>query len=82
MHFTQFTRDELLTVNCPFIRVKQADGQFRGQETASRGNPEMIRELILTGLLVLLWHQMDVQAHTLSRHSSASNMAKLKVILL
>ncbi|XP_077080715.1 natriuretic peptides A [Siphateles boraxobius] len=41
----------------------------------------MIRELILTGLLVLLWHQMDVQAHTLSRHSSASNMAKLKSLL-
>ncbi|XP_050972791.1 natriuretic peptides A [Labeo rohita] len=41
----------------------------------------MIRGLILTGLLVLLWHQMDVQAHTLSRHSPASNMAKLKSLL-
>ncbi|XP_016150431.1 natriuretic peptides A-like [Sinocyclocheilus grahami] len=41
----------------------------------------MIRGLILTGLLVLLWQQMDVQAHTLSRHSPASNMAKLKSLL-
>ncbi|XP_067268602.1 natriuretic peptides A [Pseudorasbora parva] len=41
----------------------------------------MIRGLILTGLLVLLWHQMDVKAHTLSRHSSGSNMAKLKSLL-
>ncbi|XP_016345017.1 natriuretic peptides A-like [Sinocyclocheilus anshuiensis] len=41
----------------------------------------MIRGLILTGLLVLLWHQMEVQAHTLSRHSPASNMAKLKSLL-
>lgn len=30
-------KDEFLTVNCLYIRVKQADGQFRGQETASRG---------------------------------------------
>ncbi|XP_048066294.1 natriuretic peptides A [Megalobrama amblycephala] len=41
----------------------------------------MIRGLILTGLLVLVWHQMDVQAHTLSRHSSSTNMAKLKSLL-
>ncbi|XP_051526154.1 natriuretic peptides A [Myxocyprinus asiaticus] len=39
----------------------------------------MIRGLILTGLLVL--QQMDVQAHVLSRHSSASNIAKLKSLL-
>ncbi|XP_018963744.2 natriuretic peptides A-like [Cyprinus carpio] len=41
----------------------------------------MIRGLILTGLLVLLCHQMDVQAHMLSRHSPVSNMAKLKSLL-
>ncbi|XP_043102200.1 natriuretic peptides A [Puntigrus tetrazona] len=41
----------------------------------------MIRGLILTGLLVLLWHQTDVQAHVLSRHSPVSNMAKLKSLL-
>ncbi|XP_052459542.1 natriuretic peptides A-like [Carassius gibelio] len=41
----------------------------------------MIRGLILTGLLLLLWSQMDVQAHMLSRHSPVSNMAKLKGLL-
>ncbi|XP_059358688.1 natriuretic peptides A-like [Carassius carassius] len=41
----------------------------------------MIRGLILTGLLVLLWHQMDVHAHMLSRHSPVTNMAKLKSLL-
>ncbi|XP_051950880.1 natriuretic peptides A-like [Xyrauchen texanus] len=41
----------------------------------------MIRGLILTGLLVLLWQQMDVQAHVLSRHGSSSNIAKLKSLL-
>uniref|UniRef100_A0A8C1UJQ0 Natriuretic peptide A n=1 Tax=Cyprinus carpio TaxID=7962 RepID=A0A8C1UJQ0_CYPCA len=41
----------------------------------------MIRGLILTGLLVLLWNQMDVQAHMLSRHSPVINMAKLKSLL-
>ncbi|XP_051964433.1 natriuretic peptides A-like [Xyrauchen texanus] len=39
----------------------------------------MIRGLILTGLLVL--QQMDVQAHVLSRHGSASNITKLKSLL-
>lgn len=81
MHFTQFPEDELLTVNCPYIRAKQADGQFRDKASSQR-KPEMIRGLILTGLLVLLWHQMDVEAHMLSRHTPASNMAKLKVFLL
>ncbi|XP_056320451.1 natriuretic peptides A [Danio aesculapii] len=41
----------------------------------------MARGLILTGLLLLVWWQTDVQAHTLSRHSSDSNMAKLKSLL-
>lgn len=61
----------------------QADKRPGQRERASsQKKPEMIRGLILTGLLVLLWHQMDVQAHVLSRHSPASNMAKLKVFLL
>ncbi|KAF7695044.1 natriuretic peptides A [Silurus meridionalis] len=41
----------------------------------------MIKGLILVGLLVLLCHELTVQAHELSRHSSASSMGKLKNLL-
>ncbi|KAI5621978.1 natriuretic peptides A precursor, partial [Silurus asotus] len=40
--------------------------------------PGMIKGLILAGLLVLLCHELTVQAHELSRHSS---MGKLKNLL-
>ncbi|XP_065104069.1 natriuretic peptides A [Paramisgurnus dabryanus] len=41
----------------------------------------MIRGLVLTGLLLLLWQQMDVRGHTLSRHPYTSNIGKLKSLL-
>ncbi|XP_055025056.1 natriuretic peptides A [Misgurnus anguillicaudatus] len=43
----------------------------------------MIRGLVLTGLLLLLWQQMDVRGHTLNRHlpATTSNIGKLKSLL-
>ncbi|XP_062854586.1 natriuretic peptides A [Trichomycterus rosablanca] len=41
----------------------------------------MVKGLIVTGLLVLLCHQLAVRAHVLSRHNSASSIDKLKSLL-
>ncbi|KAL7884302.1 hypothetical protein AOLI_G00070720 [Acnodon oligacanthus] len=41
----------------------------------------MVKGLILAGLLVLLCHEVAVQAHVLTRHNSANSISKLKSLL-
>ncbi|XP_026781412.3 natriuretic peptides A [Pangasianodon hypophthalmus] len=41
----------------------------------------MVKGLILAGLLVLLCHELSVQAHVLSRHNSANSIGKIKNLL-
>ncbi|XP_072537151.1 natriuretic peptides A [Salminus brasiliensis] len=41
----------------------------------------MVKGLILPGLLVLLCHEVAVQAHVLYRHNSANSISKLKSLL-
>ena len=47
----------------------------------SHRKPRMVKGLILAGLLVLLCHEVAVQAHVLTRHNSANSISKLKVRL-
>ncbi|TRY96817.1 hypothetical protein DNTS_015397, partial [Danionella cerebrum] len=74
--------DEPLADSRPY---KERSGRLRTAQNQRRSRPqeaEMGTGLLLASFLLLCGRTMDVQAHSVSRSSSASNLAKLKGLLL